>query len=525
PVVTPSPSDTPTAAPTIDAATLARYEMPAYARRPLDLIGPAHPADGALGTNAFGNADGQFLETLMRRLDAPIASRWLSIGLRRALVSQIVTPGNVNGADFAAERAWLLLRMGESVAARDVVQSVDTVDYTPKLDQVGMQAWLATGDPSGMCGVVDRAIDATQERGWLMARVMCAGLAGMPGKATPLFNQARKSGVASGIDLLLAQKVMGSGAGGRQSVTIEWDSVDTLTAWRYGLAMATNTEIPDTLLATLAPQVQSWRAQAPGLAPVVRARTADYAAVRGVLSNAALVDLYGAISENEDDQALAEGGVARDLRTAYDAADVQARLSALKQLWDEPKTPDGQYARLILTARAAARVPAGTSGADADRLVAAMLTAGLDMPALRWRNAAATGSNAWAMLMLADPGRQATTYADVGRYGGSDPNGLKRKMLFAGLAGLGRMSSAEVERGAQALDVKIGNQNAWTRAIAKAALAHQPATVLVLAAIGMQTPLWQGVPPEALFHIVASLRASGQDGLARMLAVEAIARS
>ena len=56
------------------------------------------------------------------------------------LLQPIQTPRNVNGADFAAERAWLLVRMGESVGARAMVQSVDPQDYTPKLYEVAMQA-------------------------------------------------------------------------------------------------------------------------------------------------------------------------------------------------------------------------------------------------------------------------------------------------------------------------------------------------------------------------------------------------
>ncbi len=124
--------------------------------------------------------------------------------------------------------------------------------------------------------------------------------------------------------------------------------------------------------------------------------------MRGVFSNAALVDLYGAI-DAEDDQSLAESGIARDLRSAYSAADMQGRLDALKQLWDEPKTPDARFARLILTARAAARIPAGTQGADADRIVASMLTAGIDRGAMRWRASVPTNGDAWAMLALADP--------------------------------------------------------------------------------------------------------------------------
>ncbi|MDB5676501.1 MAG: hypothetical protein JWM65_3483, partial [Sphingomonas bacterium] len=522
----PTPSATPSAAPVnpaVEAAQRARYEIPPYARRSIDLLGPAGPADGALGPNAFGRTDGQFLEVLMRRLDTPIASRWVAIGLRRALASRLVTPPHVNGADFAAERAWLLLRMGESVAARDVVQSVDTVDYTPKLYQMAMQAALATADPAGLCALVDNGFEQTHEPGWILARGMCAGLAGQPARASQLLDSARKGGVAGGIDLMLAQKVAGRGAGGRQAVTIEWDGVDHLTPWRYGLAMAGNVEVPGPLLDDLRPEMRSWRALVPGLPAPVRARVADAAAVRGVLSSSALVDLYGAVL-GDDDQSLAEVGIARDLASAFNGADTGTRLDSLKQLWDEPKTADGKYARLILTARAAARIPTGASDVDVDRLVAAMLTAGLDLQALRWRGQASRGSDAWAMLTLADPVRTSYTYSDISPYAGSDPTGRKRQMFFAGLAGLGRLPAAEIEKGARALDIRIGDQNAWTRAIGRAGLARQPGTVLLLAGVGMQTPLWQGVSPTALFHIVASLRAAGLEGEARMIAVEAMTR-
>lgn len=523
-VPTPSASATPdaTETPTVDPAALARYEMPEYARRSLDLVGPVGPAEGGLQANAFGREDGRFLETLMRRLDTPIASRWLSIALRRALVSRLATPHAINGADFAAERAWLLLRMGEATAARGVVQYVDADNYTPKLYEIALQTALANGDPAALCSAADGGAELRRERGWILAQAMCAGLAGQPTKAQALIKSARDSGVAGGIDLLLAQKVAGSGAKGQQAVTIEWQSVDRLTAWRYGLAMATGAEIPDTLFSTVSPNVQAWRALSPQLTARVRANPAEQAAVRGVFSNAALVDLYSAI-DAEDDQSGAEVGIARDLRTAY-TAEIPARLDALKGLWDEPKTPDGRFARLILTARASARIPVDAGGADIDRLVASMLTAGLDRAAMRWHDKAPRYGDAWAMLALSDPDPVMTSYADVRRYTPANEVELKRQMLFAGLAGLGRMPAGDITRGASGLDVPIGEDNAWTRAIAHAAMAREPATVLLLAGVGMQTRLWHGVSPVALYHIVTALRAVGQEGEARMIAAEAIAR-
>jgi hypothetical protein len=251
-----SPSGTPTATPSpIDPAILAEYEMPAFARRSLALIGPAGPREGALGTEVWAGADGTFLQGLMRRLDAPLPSRWASILLRRALTAQATTPRYVNGADFAAERAWLLLRMGEAQPARAVVQGVDPGDHTPKLYQVAMNAMLAAGDPAGLCPLADAAAGVTRERGWTMAQGMCAALAGEPGRGAALLTAARRRRVATGIDLLLAQKVVGA-AGGRQAITIEWDGVDRLTAWRWGLATATGVIAPPELMAGAGRQVR-----------------------------------------------------------------------------------------------------------------------------------------------------------------------------------------------------------------------------------------------------------------------------
>ncbi len=521
--IQPLPSDTPGATPTatpsatpspIDPATLARYEMPAFARRSLNSVGFATE----VGPAAFAGADGGFVETLMRRTAAPLPSRWLSIALRRALVSRVPPPNGINGADFAAERAWLLLRMGEAVAARAVVQGVDNANFTPKLYQVALNAMLATGDPGGLCPLVDAGRAATGERGWAFAQPMCAALAGEGAKARAQFTALRRRRLATGVDLLLAEKVIGAGSQGRQAVTIEWDGVDRLTTWRFGLAAATGATIPDALFTGVGSQATYWRALAPGIPLAQRVEAAEAAAGQGVFSNAALVDLYGAVAA-DDDAPSGPTATATDLRTAYAGVDSATRMAALRQLWGA--TPS--YGRLVLTARAAVRQPARADNADANRIVASLLSAGLDRTASRWAGAVAAGSDGWAMLALADPDRGAVTYAQLQGYdGGSE---VKRRLLFAGLAGLGRLSAEDIERAAEALDVRIGAANSWTRALDRAAADGQAGTVLLLSAVGMQAGSWRGVPPESLYRIVTALRAVGLDGEARMIAAEAIARA
>lgn len=516
PVTTPAP---------VDPAVLAQYEMPASARRSLATVGPVTASEGGLDTDAFGEADGQYVETLMRRLSAPLPSRWMSILLRRALVSHVDTPSRTNGADFAAERAWLLLRMGESVAARAVAQTVDTDNYTPKLYQVAMNTALATGDPAGLCPLVTGAMRYAPARGWTMAQAMCAGLSGNPAQASPLIATAKRRNVASGVDLLLAQKVVGAGAQGRQAVTIEWDGVDRLTAWRFGLAMATGVTVPDELYGTAGPQVKYWQALSPSVALGDRLAPAEAAAGQGVLSSAALVDLYAAAATDDDTQSGATA-TANDLQTAYADRNPDSRLTALRQLWGGANVRPS-YARLVLTARAAARLNPNLAKADADHLVASMLSAGLDRTAARWLGSVPAGSDAWAMIVLSDPDAyRRLSYSDLASYtGGEGDSALKQRMLFAGLAGLGRLNQGDIERAAQSLGVRIGADNAWTRALDRAARDGQAGTVVLLAAVGMQAGSWKDIPPEALYRIVGALRGVGLDGEARMIAAEAIARA
>jgi hypothetical protein len=464
---------------------------------------------------AFGASDGRYIEALMRSTQAPIASRWVSIALRRLLAEPLNTPRNVNGADFAAERAFLLLRMGESVMGRAIVQSVDPQDYTPKLYQVAMQAALATGDVGAMCPLATDAVKVSDEPAWVLARAMCAGLSSSPSQAKPLMAQAQR--VASGIDLLLAQKIAGKGSN-RQDVTIEWASVPQLNSWRYGLATAAGEDIPDELFANTGVQMRYWQVLSPHLVPTKRAQYAELAAAQGVLSNAALVDLYGLVDAG-DETGTGANAIASDLKNAYTASSRDGRLDALRGLWKGADAGEpAHYGRLVLTARAAARVPVAGATDGSDDLIASMVSVGMDGSALRWRNTVARGSLGWALIALADP-NNVVRYAS-GDVGAFSVSAEKQKMFAAGLAGLGRLDAGV----AQNYGVDVGGENSWTRAIDRAAAEGRPGEVLVLSAVGMQTTDWRGVSPQAVFHVVNALRVVGLTGWARMVAAEAVTR-
>jgi hypothetical protein len=506
-------------------------DLPAQARRSLATVGVLGPEDGDMGATAFGNADGRYLAHLMRETRAPIASRWASILLRRALLSTVDTPRGISGADWVAERAWLLLRMGEADAARMLVQSVDADRYSPKLQDVALQAALATADPAAGCAFIEGVPASRREQAWPMMRAICAALAGESAQASSLIDRARGTPVGRGIDGILAEKVVGAGVNTRRSVTVEWDGVDRLTAWRFGMASATAVEIPDKLFATVGPHVRAWQARAPLLNPVQRQKAADTAAALGVMSSSALVDFYGQVGELTDPTETA-GKSFVTLRNAYAGEDASARLSAMRTLWDGGgEDAAAHYARLILTARAAAMVkPNQEALGDVDQLIAAMLSAGLDIQAARWAPLiedadGAIRSRSWGLLAVGAPGRavpwnqsEAAAYADEA---GSDPRGA---FLFAGMAGLGRLSNTEISDMAADLGVPVGRENAWTRALDRAVTARQPATVALLCGLGLQGGEIQKVSPATLYRAVSALRRVGLAAEARMIAAEALMR-
>ena len=502
-------------------------DLPDFARRPIERVGVLGEGDGNMGAVAFGTSRGPYLASLMDAIAAPVASRWASIALRRALLSRVDTPGGIAAPDWVAARTTLLLRMGEAESARMLVQAVDADRYTQRLRAAALDTALATADPAAICPFADAGAAESKDARWGLARGMCAALAGESAQAGALIDAVRDRGSAKSIDVLLAEKIVGAGGNTRRAVNIQWEGVDELNPWRFGLASATALDLPAPLLAAAPPAVRAWRARAPLLSWQKRAPDAELAAALGVYSANALVDHYSAWSD-ETDSAESAGQPFTLLRLAFTGADSAARVSAMSQLWsgagDNALT---RYARMIVTARAAAllRPSSAIASDDRDQLIAAMLTAGYDLQANRWQAELDRGGLGWGLLALAAP--RPGFALDSGEISGFDAgsSGQRAKFLFAGLAGLGRVDAAAVAGLADSMKVAIGRSDRWTRALGRAAARGERATVALLAAVGLQARDWNEVPPEHLYHIVAAMRIVGLEGEARMIAAEAVTRS
>jgi len=504
-----------------------KYDLPDGARRSLERVGPLTPAQGGVAPDAFGRSSGKFLAALMRETRAPFVSRWASIILRRTLLSAVDTPPDINGADWVAERAWLLVRMGEADAARMLVQSVDNDRFSGRLYAVAMQAYLASADPIGLCPLYQGAQANSTSPSWTMAEAMCASFAAEQGRASAILNQTERRGRVRGIDYRLTEKVVGAGANARRSVKIEWDGVDRLTAWRYGLATALNVDIPASLIDGAGRQVLAWRARAPMLAPEKRLAGVETAARLGVFSGAALVDYYAQLDGNEeapeDFQARADA-----IRTAYSALAPADRIDAMRDLWGG-EGHRNMLAMLALSRAAAALPVTAVDGADLSNLVGAMLSAGYDISAARWAGATQAlseeaGVDGWAMLAVGAP-RMAVDVPDGRLRDYVARDGARGEMLLAGLMALGRVQGDEVNRIAADAGIITRPRTRWEQAIDGAARRGEKGTVALLVAVGMQVSDWSRMPPEHLYHIISALQRVGLGPAARMIAAEAVMRS
>lgn len=504
-----------------------RYDIPPAARRATTEIGVIGPREGGFPTGSLARQPASIVRAALGATEGPMISRWGHILLRRALASRLNAPAGMDPVEFAALRASTLNTMGEHAAARALVQDVDTAEYSGALTNAALGAYLGTADIVGACPVV--RLEGVDGEGlqWSMFEGICAAYAGESSSAQNDLRRLLNQTEEDRIDVLLAQRFAGAAGQGRRAVTIEWDGINQMNPWRFALANALGEPIPEGLSETLDPYYLKSSALIPALPVRQRLRGAEVAAASGILSSKAMVDLYSQLYAQRGQEAEEGGGLttATRLRDAYVDPSPAARLAAIKDVWGGD---NADYGRMVLTAYAAARLtPSDDFAEDAGRLIASMLTAGLERDALRWTDVVDEGSLGWALLALADPDGGEVSDGALDGFVDDDDSSNKRKsrMLLAGLAGLGRTGSGNVGEYSDRLGVNLSAPTAWTVMIDKAAQADNPALVAILAGLGMQGTGWEQMTSRHLYHIVSALNRVGLEAEARMIAAEAVARA
>ncbi len=505
-----------------------RFDIPAAARRDLAQIGVMDRSEGGFVTGSLANQPAALVRAALEASNGPVVSRWGHILMRRALASRLDAPDGMDTVEFAAMRANTLNAMGEAVVARTLLQDIDTGNYDRALTDAAVSAYLASGDILGACPVAVLRGDVREDGEWQMLRAICAAYLGQTRSSERDLDRALGTGAAPEIDVRLAQRYAGAAGDGGRAVNIEWDEVEEITPWRFALARALGVELPEGLPFT--GQTPADYAVSEVLIPATpllqRVNSADTAGGRGVLSSAAMVDLYSRLwASDAYDQA--EKSSAGLLREAYVASTSAERVAAMRELWEQEG--DARYARQVVTAYAAARIqPSEELLEDAPALIASMLTAGLDRNAMRWGSLVPAGSEGWALLALAQPDRNGTVSAgDVDNYIDEDGSADSRKSAFlvAGLAGLERLDDDDFGDFAGRLGVNYTRESAWSGKIDAASSFGNQALVALLAGLGMQGRSWDQMTPRHLYHIVRALNRVGLTAEARMIAAEAVARS
>lgn len=501
------------------------YDIPPAARRAMTRVGVISSQEGGFPSASLARQPAALVQAALRGLERPVVSRWGHVLLRRALASRLQAPEGMSPVEFAALRVQALNNMGEYHAARSLLQDIDTGNWNMALVDAGLEAYIATADLIGTCPVVRLVGSEREDPQWRMLGAICNSYAGEGVLGGRQLDRALRDEIAPGIDVLLSQRLAGAAGRGRKAVDVEWEGVDEINPWRFAIANAVGEEIPESLRANVEPYYERVWAVTPTLSLQQRAIGADRAAREGIFSSQAAIDLYSQIYANENITGEAADR-ATLLREAYVANTASERVSAMQSVWGNEDSPD--YGRLVLTAYAAARIPASPDLAEhAPALIASMLTAGLDRDAAAWSEAVAQGSDAWALIAVGrnavgriEPREAIDSFIDED----NSADYRRSQFLLAGLAGLERVVPSDLSDFTSRTEADLTRQSRWSRAITRAADVNNAALVALLAGLGMQGEGWDRMTPRHLYFIVSSLRRVGLEAEARMIAVEAIAR-
>ena len=527
----PAANAVPAADATADAAKDATAAAAPEAGGPaLGAVGPLTPSSGGYGDAAFAGSDGRFVAGLLRRLSTPIASRWAHIVLRRALLTQAAAPPGINPGDWIAERARTLLNMGEIDGAKALIDNLPIDHITPRLVRVAGQVHLAAADLGGLCPIADTGGAVSPDPLWKLAEAMCAAMAGDDITAASGFDGLRDGDQVDPFDIMLGERIATISGGGGRAANVEWDAVDHVTPYRFGVATAAGVAVPLPLLTKLGEATGGtswgWVLHAPGQAADVRAAALRPAVAIGIASVDDMVGAISAASADLDRTAL-DASPAGTLRAAYAAATTADRVAAMRTIWASGGTEPDRYAAHIETALAAARLPVDAAvAADAPGLIAAMLGAGIEDHAAKWWPVVRGGDDAasrsaWALLAVGANGGIAVSPARFAAYAKDVPP-HRAALLLAALDGLGHARGDGWQASRDSVGL-VPVTNSWSEAIDAAAVSRRTGEVAVLAATGLQTR-WTVVSPGYFAHIIAAYVAVGRVHEARMLAAEAVTR-
>ena len=149
------------------------------AARALSQVGVIDSDEGGLPPWSLAHQDAGLIKAALAGNRGALVSRWGHILLRRALASRLDAPAGMDPAEFVADRAALLVRMGEGDAARALVQDVDPAEYTPPLIDAAVRRLTSPrADLTGICPVIALHGAVRQDGQWQVLTAICTAFSG-----------------------------------------------------------------------------------------------------------------------------------------------------------------------------------------------------------------------------------------------------------------------------------------------------------------------------------------------------------
>lgn len=501
-------------------------------------IGWLPPISGGFGARIWEGSSGAFLKALLPRVPAPTASRFGHILLRRALLSIAPPPPGALLGNFAAERAHLLLRMGEVDGAKAIIDRMPLDSYTRRLYDVAPQVHLAAGDIPSLCPLVQTGIAVSKDSLWPLSSAMCAAIQGDDAGAALVLDRERENRLSQDFDIRLTDRVATLVAGGNRGINVGWPAQGRLTTFRLSLALMGGVPVPREVLSSANSAVRGWLVRHPNAPLPVRIEAANTATATGVMSGRELVNLWSLQAAGLDSTALAALPVGK-LRTAYVAGRFSIRLAAMQDLWSQGAMEADRAAMKIVTAGAAAGFPVYPAYIEAaPQLVRSLLMVGDVKSAQRWwdlaraqtrqgnSKAGASLRMIWPLVTLAQAkgqiphsGKLYDLWSDT-LEGDRSQKQRVRALAAASLIGMGLLDKNDIPGG----DWPDELDTSYVKRIRAAAANRQKGEVIVLAALGL------GTDPTAILpaHLLEVTRALKKVGLVReagLIAAEALIRN
>lgn len=501
-------------------------------------VGLVGPHSGGFDETLWVGSSGPFLRDLMRGMPAPTASRWAHVLLRKAVATRTPTPDGTLPANFVAERAHLLLRMGEADLARRLAAQVPVASFTRRMFDVAPQAYMAAGDVPGLCPLVQTGLTVSSDPVWPLTSAVCAALQGDDAGAVLTLDRERENRSSKAFDIQLAEVVSSSLGGGDRGVNAVWPQNARLTTYRLSMALAGGVEVPRQRLSNANTAVKGWISRQGNVPLAVRLDAARTAAATGALPAQELLNLWSQQAALVDETALRALPVGK-LRNAYTAKIAPERLQALRDLWAGAASPQDKVALYLAGADASARLPRDEALLEgAPDLARSLLLAG-NIPAARaWydlarsetraRNANAGGPlmRLWPLVATADAkGNIPHSVAlfelwDDTQQGDRSDKARRRQLVSAALTGLGILPMADMPRPAR---IELA-ETSFTRRLREAANAGRVGEVIVLAGVGLGKDATT-VSPAYLHEIVGALANVGLRREAGIIASEILIRN